>query len=103
MSSLSSTLSDKGKHDKKLLFMATNGIRQLGPPRIGFFFADRQIPEPMHVEINAWQHFLNLVYHEALHRNLIDAFVETLAAPISGGTCVPVPGKCIKLHPQVIR
>ena len=38
-----------------LQVMAGNGIQQLGPPRIGQF-ANRLRPEPMHCEINAWQH-----------------------------------------------
>ncbi|KXJ13530.1 hypothetical protein AC249_AIPGENE25365 [Exaiptasia diaphana] len=82
MTSLSSGLAESTKHAKMLDFMAENGIRQLGPPRIGIF-ADRMRPEPLHVEINAWQHYLNLLYHEALQRSMIDVFLDTLSAPTS--------------------
>lgn len=54
MNFLSCSMSEKNKHDQKLQFMAENGIRQLGPPRIGHF-AERQRQEPVHCEINAWQ------------------------------------------------
>lgn len=49
--------------------MANNGLRQLGEPRIGEF-ANRQRPEPVHNEINAWQHILNMIYKEALQRTM---------------------------------
>ena len=39
--------------------MADNGLRQLGPPRINLF-ADCQRPEPLHLEINNWEHVLNV-------------------------------------------
>lgn len=55
-------------HKKTLEFMANNGLRQVGEPRIGEF-ANRQRPEPVHNEINAWQHILNMIYKEALQRN----------------------------------
>ena len=45
-------MSEKNQHARKLQFMAENGTRQLGPPRIGHF-ADRQRLEPVHCEINA--------------------------------------------------
>lgn len=61
--------------------MAGNGPRQLGEPRIGEF-ANRQRPEPVHNEINAWQHILNLIYKEALQRNVIDLFLEILRSPV---------------------
>ena len=53
MKSLPTTLAESTKHKKMLDLMAANGIRQLGPPRIGVN-ADLQRPEPLHVEINAW-------------------------------------------------
>ena len=65
-------------HSKVLEFMAGNGLRQLGEPRIGEF-ANRQ--RPVHNEINAWQHILNLIYKEALQRNVIDLFLEILSSP----------------------
>lgn len=77
MSSLSSSLTEKNRHARKLQFMAENGIRQLGLPRIGQF-ADRLRPEPMHFifEINAWQHYIY---------NIFDPFVSVLAAPLGRG------------------
>jgi hypothetical protein len=74
-------LSDKAMHAKKLSFMADNGICQLGKPRIGIF-ADRVKPDPLHCEINAWQHLLDLIYSEALRQGLFDKFIEILSAPV---------------------
>ena len=68
-------------HKKTLEFMANNGLRQLGEPRIGEF-ANRQRPEPVHNEINAWQHILNMIYKEALQRNTVDLFLEVLSSPV---------------------
>ena len=68
-------------HSRELEFMAANGYRQMGPPKIGVF-AVRQRPEPVHNEINGWQHLLNLVYKEALRRNRVDAILEILRAPV---------------------
>ena len=42
------------KYSKVPEFMAGNGLRQLGEPRTGEF-ANRQRPEPVHNEINAWR------------------------------------------------
>ena len=81
IATLPKKLSDKAMHAKKLSFMADNGIRQLGKPRIGIF-ADRVKPDPLHCEINAWQHLLDLIYSEALRRGLFDKFIETLSAPV---------------------
>ena len=73
---------NKSQHHSKVLeFMASNGLRQLGEPRIGEF-ANRQRPEPVHNEINAWQHILNLIYKEALQRNNIELFLEILSSPV---------------------
>ncbi|KAJ7365214.1 hypothetical protein OS493_007866 [Desmophyllum pertusum] len=77
MSTVKSTLTEKSKHDKKLAYMAENGIRQLGPPRIGQF-ADRQRPEPLHCEINAWQQILSIIYLEFVKRDMFDVFVKVL-------------------------
>ena len=57
--------------------MAENGIRQLGLPRIE--------PEPMHCEINAWQHYIDLLYLEAVNRKKFDTFVSVLGAPVGKG------------------
>lgn len=61
--------------------MAENGIRQIVYPRIGEY-ADRQRPEPVHNEINAWQHILNVIYQEALRRGIIETFLEVLSLPL---------------------
>ena len=81
VATLPKQLSGKAMHAKKLSFMADNGIRQLGKPRIGIF-ADRVKPDPLHCEINAWQHLLDLIYSEALRRGLFDKFIEILSAPV---------------------
>ena len=79
--SFGSSLSQARKHEKELAFMAENGIRQIVYPRIGEY-ADRQRPEPVHNEINAWQHLLNSIYQEALQRGLIERFLEILSLPL---------------------
>ena len=81
MASLSTNISEKNKNARKLQFMAENGIQQLGPPRIGHF-ADRLRPEPMHCEINAWQHYSDLLYLKSIRRNTFDTFVSVLGAPL---------------------
>jgi hypothetical protein len=68
-------------HHRELEFIAANGMRQVGPPRIGLF-ADRQRPEPIHCEINGWQHLLNMLYKEALRRNKVESFLAILRAPV---------------------
>lgn len=60
--------------------MAENGIRELGPPRIGQF-SDRQRPEPLHCEINAWQQILSIIYLEFVKRDMF-VFVKVLINPI---------------------
>ena len=55
--SLTTNISDANKHSKELEFMSKEGLRQLCAPRIGIF-ADRLSPEPLHLEINNWQHLL---------------------------------------------
>ena len=58
-------LSEQTKHTKKLDFMAENGIRQCGLPRIGKF-PDLQRPELVHCEINSWGHFMDVIYKETI-------------------------------------
>ena len=48
-------LTPKKIHQNELAFMAEKGIRQLAEPRIGIF-ANRQRPEPFHLEVNNWTH-----------------------------------------------
>ncbi|CAB3999878.1 Hypothetical predicted protein [Paramuricea clavata] len=81
LASLPKSLSSPTVHSKKLAFTADNGIRQLGKPRIGIF-ADWVKPDPLHCEINAWQHILDLLYSESLLRCCFEKFIETLSAPI---------------------
>ena len=84
IASLPPNISEQSKNSQKLQFMAENGIRQLGHPRIGVF-VDRLRPEPMHCEINAWQHYLDLLYLEAIHRHKFEAFISVLRASIGSG------------------
>ena len=74
--------SEKTQHEKKLQFMAENGIRGFGPSRIGVF-ADKQRPEPLHCEINAWQLVINIVYQESVQRNVFDQFIKVLGVPLT--------------------
>ena len=55
---LNPNLAESTNHDKLLEFMADNGLRQLGHPRIGKF-SDLQRPDPLHLEMNSWQHVLD--------------------------------------------
>lgn len=72
--------SESSRHNKRLEFMAKNGIRQLGYPRIGKF-ADCIRPEPLHIEINNWQHLLDLIYKEAVRRDCFPDFIKILENP----------------------
>ena len=65
LATLPKNLSSSVIHSRRLAFMAENGIRQLGKPRIGVF-ADRVKPDPLHCEINAWQHILDLLLKNLL-------------------------------------
>ena len=53
--------------------MADNGLRQLGIPRIGIY-ANLQKPEPLHLEINNWEHVIYVLYLEAVRKGKIDFF-----------------------------
>ena len=66
--------------------MAETGIRQLGEPRIGIF-ADRQKPDPLHLEINSWQHILNVLYLEAVRRGRYESFDTILRSSKSANGC----------------
>ena len=67
--------------------MAENSLRQLGPPRIGKF-ADRQRPEPMHLEVNNWQHLLDVIYLLLLLQDdCFEQFYEVLSNPTKDGGC----------------
>ena len=79
-SELKSTLKPACKHAKVLEFLAANGFRQLGNPIIGSY-CDLQRPGPIHLEINAWQHMLDLMYKEAVRSGLFETFVQTIKKP----------------------
>ena len=100
--SLPSNLSSEAKHKKELQFMAEKGIRQIGEPRIGIF-SDRQRPDPLHLEINSWQHLLNLIYLEAVRRGRFEEFNETLLNSKSNGGCgLKFVAKLIREHYEVV-
>ena len=56
----------KDAFHKELSFMANN--RQLGEPRIGEY-ANLQWPEPLHLEVNNWEHLLYVMYIVPLQKN----------------------------------
>ena len=87
MATLPASITKENRHARKLQYMAENGIRQQGYPRIRYF-ADRLRPEPMHCEINAWQHYLDLVYLQAVQRNRFDDFIAALEEPVCIETSV---------------
>ena len=60
-------------HKKELSYMADNGLRQLGIPRIGIY-ANLQKPEPLHLEIRNWEHVIYVLYLEAVRKGKIDFF-----------------------------
>jgi hypothetical protein len=97
LASLPKGLSPSTIHSKKLAFMADNGIRQLGKPRIGIY-ADRVKPDPLHCEINAWQQILDLIYCESVRRCVFDKFIETLSAPIGLSSTNPPNGEISSEH-----
>ena len=66
--------------------MANNGIRQLGEPRINVF-ADRQRPEPFHLEVNDWEYTHNLLYRQCVQRNVVNELVHVLKTPVGQGGC----------------
>ena len=71
--SLGSSLSHVKRHDRQLVFMAENGIRQMVYPRIGEY-ADCRRPEPGLNKINARQHLLNCIYQQALRGDIVEVF-----------------------------
>ena len=69
--------------------MAENGFRQLGFPRINIF-ADFQRPEPLHLEINLWEHMLALVYDEVVKcegesAGKVQAMADKLSLSVTNG------------------
>ena len=85
-------------HRKEVEFMADNGLRQLGPPRIGIF-ADRQRPEPLHLEVNNWSHILSIIYQHALQEGTFDRFLNKMQLSVeSGGVGLKPICPAIKQH-----
>ena len=66
--------------------MASNGVRQLGEPRLRIF-SNRQRPDPFHHEVNNWQHVLNLIYQQSVRQNCFVSFIDTLMRPVKSGSC----------------
>ena len=90
-------------HRKELEFMADNGLRQLGPPRIGIF-ADRQRPEPLHLEVNNWSHILSIIYQHALQEGTFDRFLKKMQLSVeSGGVGLKPICPAIKQHHDTDR
>ena len=100
MSPVESTLPQKSKHERMLAYMAENGIRQLGSPRIGEF-ADRQRPEPLHCEINAWQQILSVIYLEFDKRGMFDVFIRVLGNPTTRPADAQGTGNTINEQPSL--
>ena len=86
MQTINPDLAASTKHTKKLEFMAATGIRQLGEPRIGMY-AERQRPEPFHLEVYNWEHTFNLLYIQCVQRNVVDKLIEVLKTSVSKGGC----------------
>ena len=82
----SKNLSCESLHKKELEFMAKNGLRQIGEPRIGPY-ANLQRPEPLHLEVNNWEHLLFLLYIEALQNSKMEIFLSTLASSVVSDGC----------------
>lgn len=62
-------------------------------------FYNRIRPEPLHLEINNWQHVLNLMYLEAIRRGKFEQFLSTLMASKRDGGCgLKFVAKKIKEH-----
>ena len=81
LKTLSPSLNITTRHSKMLEFLAENGMRQVGEPRIGIF-AERVRPDPLHCEVNAWQHLLDLIYSESICRNVFDKFIKITSAHV---------------------
>ena len=59
---------------------------QLGEPRIREY-ANLQWPEPLHLEVNNWEHLLYVMYVVALHKNKVDKFLIALGDSVTTGGC----------------
>ena len=81
-----SKLSNENDHKKELAFMANNCLRQIGPPRIGMY-ADLQMADPLHLEVNNWERVLYTIYLEALRKSKMEEFLAVLGASLDKGGC----------------
>ena len=91
-------ISENSIHRRKLDFMASNGLRQMGIPRINIY-ADRQRPEPLHLEVNNWQLVLNLLYTQCVKKNQVEKLLTILKASVTEGGCgMKSIGNSIKEH-----
>ena len=72
--------SQETKHKLELEFMAQDGLRQTGLPRIGKF-CDQIMSEHLHLEINSRQHMVDVLYKEAVHRGQFKQFINALRSP----------------------
>ena len=77
--------SEMNFHKKELEFMAQNGLRQLGPPRIGVIanHQERSFTDTLHLEVNNWAHVLDVVYLYAIRT----VFIKVLSNKIEAGGC----------------
>ena len=82
----SKNLSCESLHKKELEFMAKNGLQQIGEPRIGPY-VNLQRPEPLHLDVNHWEHLLFLLHIEALQNSKMEIFLSTLASSVVSGGC----------------
>ena len=73
-------------HKKELAFMAEHGLRQFGEPLIGAY-ANLQRLEPLHLEVNSWQHLLYILYMEAMKHDKMEEFIKVLGDPVRDGGC----------------
>ena len=65
---------------KRISILAENAVQQLGTPRIGIF-AEQVKTGALHLEMNSWQHVLDLLYKEALRRGNFEEFITVLKNP----------------------
>ena len=80
----SKNLSSESSHKKELEFMAKNGLRQIREPRIGPY-ANLQRSEPLHLEVNNWEHLLFLLYIEALQNSKMEIFLGDITIKLPKG------------------
>ena len=73
--------------------MANNGIRQVGEARINVF-ADRQRPEPFHLEVNQLGVILSIYYIDNVFREMLHmSWYMSSTTPVGQGGCV---GTCLQ-------